>query len=328
MSRNDFSLDELGAGEAATFFSISPAAPLECLSARFRRHAYAPHTHDSFVVGTIVAGCETFMIGGSQYYAGPGDLCLIAPGVVHDGRPAADGYAYRISYPTVGYLLDAAADAVGRRWTGTPFFPDPIVRDPELARMLATGHRLAEERGESLEADELLLQFFVRLLSRHGHAAGQADGVPGESGPVARALDYLDSHFAEAISLVTLAGIAGIPRTRLIRAFNRQTGLTPHAWQTDRRVRHARVMLAQGTAPAAVAAACGFYDQSHLNRAFKARIGVAPGAFQAGSWRGGPHALADRGRLARSGGSAGEKRAVRKSMCGACCHFFASLSAS
>ena len=282
MSRNDFGLHALGAGEAAHFFSISPATPLECLSARFRRHAYAPHTHDSFVVGTIVAGCETFMIGGSRHYAGPGDLCLIAPGVVHDGQPAGDGYAYRISYPTVDYLLDVAADAAGRRRPGTPSFPAPIVRDPELARMLVAGHGLAERHGNSLEADELLLRFFGRLLSRYGDTAGPVAAAPGETGPVARALDYLDAHFADAIDLVTLAGVAGIPRTRLIRAFDRQTGLTPHSWLTDRRVRHARVMLSRGTAPAAVAAACGFYDQSHLNRAFKARIGVAPGAFQAG----------------------------------------------
>src|SRR5215510_10987103 len=103
-----YGLKPLVAGERANFFNGSPDSLLECLSARFRRHAYAPHTHDSFVVGTITAGCETFRIGGSRYYAGPGDLCLIDPGVVHDGQPAAEGYAYRISYPTAAFLIDTA----------------------------------------------------------------------------------------------------------------------------------------------------------------------------------------------------------------------------
>ena len=48
-------------------------------------------------------------------------------------------------------------------------------------------------------------------------------------------------------------------------------------------------MLANGVPPAEVAAACGFYDQSHLNRVFKARVGVAPGAFQVGYQRDGTH---------------------------------------
>jgi AraC-like DNA-binding protein len=33
-------------------------------------------------------------------------------------------------------------------------------------------------------------------------------------------------------------------------------------------------------APAEVALACGFCDQSHLSRAFKRRIGSAPGAYR------------------------------------------------
>jgi AraC-like DNA-binding protein len=30
-----------------------------------------------------------------------------------------------------------------------------------------------------------------------------------------------------------------------------------------------------------VALACGFFDQSHLNRVFKARMGVTPGVYRA-----------------------------------------------
>ena len=131
-----------------------------------------------------------------------------------------------------------------------------------------------------------LLRSFQQLLLRHGDADGQIrakleGGPPREDGPVARALSYLDAYFAQATDLATLARVAGVPRTRLIRAFRQATGLTPHAWLTDRRIRAARHMLGTGRAPADVAVACGLYDQSHLNRLFKARFGVSPGAFQA-----------------------------------------------
>ena len=69
-------------------------------------------------------------------------------------------------------------------------------------------------------------------------------------------------------------------RSSLIRASRQETGLTPHAFLTDRRVRAAVRQLSAGDAPVDVAMACGFCDQSHLNRAFKARIGVPPGAFR------------------------------------------------
>ena len=279
--QRSYHLNQLGSHETARFFGVPGAHALECLAARFRRHAYTPHTHDSFVIGTIVAGSESCGIGGKRFYAKPGDLFLIQPGVVHDGEPAGDGYAYRISYPSVELLADAAADALGRAPAGTPSFAEPIVADPELADRFITFHRLAETAGDGLHVDELLLEFLVRALGRHAGVAGVGEGGNRvETGPVARALDFLDANFAEPVDLATLADVAAIPRTRLIRAMRRETGLTPHAWLTDRRIRAARRLLRGGETPAEVAVACGFYDQSHLNRAFKARVGVSPGAFR------------------------------------------------
>ena len=83
------------------------------------------------------------------------------------------------------------------------------------------------------------------------------------------------------MSLADLARLAGLPRHHLIRAFRRETGLTPHAYLVDIRIRRARERLRRGESPGAVAAATGFCDQAHLTRAFKARLGVTPGVFRA-----------------------------------------------
>jgi AraC-like DNA-binding protein len=56
-------------------------------------------------------------------------------------------------------------------------------------------------------------------------------------------------------------------------------GLPPHAFQLDLRIARARALLAAGDPPAAVAAACGFYDQAHLTRVFKQAVGVPPGRY-------------------------------------------------
>ena len=79
--------------------------------------------------------------------------------------------------------------------------------------------------------------------------------------------------------LAHLAAAAGLSRFELVRRFGAQTGLTPHAFQTNVRIAQARRLLAAGAAPAAVAAACGFADQAHLTRAFRRAVGVTPARY-------------------------------------------------
>lgn len=271
----------LGAQEDACFWREERFGGLECLAARFVSHRYAPHTHDTYVVGAIVAGCETFVLRGERRYATAGDLCFVHPGEVHDGEPHGEGYAYRMSYPDLGLMQDVAAQITGEVQLSVPYFPEPIVRDPELAAQFIVAHRTLDS-ADHLAGDERYLSVLALMLRRYAQI-GAPSQVGGEPGPVGRVRDYLDMYFTENVDLQTLAGVAGLSRFHLIRAFRKETGLTPHAWLTDRRIRAARPLLAAGKAPGDVALECGFADQSHLTRAFKARVGVTPGRFRQAS---------------------------------------------
>lgn len=264
--------------ESVEFWRADRFDALECLSATFRTHAYAPHTHETFVIGVIEAGCETYVVRGERHYAVPGDVCFVNPDEVHDGEPAGDGYSYRMTYPSLDLIGDLVEDLTGAPLSGTPCFVAPRVHDPELARRFARAHRALGGPADSLAQDEALTGVYAVALQRYGRVVA-SPGAP-EKAAVARAIDYLDAHYDRDVNLVDLAAVAGLSRTGLIRAFRAATGLTPHAWLTDRRVRAARGQLARGLSPSEVAFACGFYDQSHLNRAFKARVGVTPGAYR------------------------------------------------
>lgn len=71
-------------------------------------------------------------------------------------------------------------------------------------------------------------------------------------------------------------------RAHLIRAFRREFFITPHAFQTDMRVRHVRRLLRNGSSPSEAALECGFADQAHMTRHFKARTGVTPAMYRRG----------------------------------------------
>lgn len=265
-------------GERAEFFAARRFDGFECLTATFRTHAYPLHSHDTYAIGIVERGCESFMARGSRHYAAPGDVLFNNPLVVHDGTPHAGGYAYRMIYPAVAFIQLVAGSVSGQIVTATPEFKPVVERDDAGARLFAEAHAALQEGVDGLAGEELMLRALGRMLILHGEIAPTPLGR--EHGPVARVRQAIEARFAEDLRLDELARVAGLSTHHLIRAFRSEIGLTPHAYVIDVRTRRARDLLRHGLAPADTAAAVGFADQAHLTRAFKARFGVTPGVYR------------------------------------------------
>ena len=252
---------------------------LECLSATFFTHRFPQHTHDTYVMGVVHAGCNAYSQNGVKIYAGAGDICVINPGVVHDGGAFDRGFSYRMTYPSVALMKELAEDVTGQVAHSAPSFKAPIMRDAEVLALFRSAHERMEAGEESIGVDEDLIAAYGLMLLRYADL-----NPPGlearEPSRVDRARAILEECFCEAIDLNRLAEAAGLSRFQLLRAFRRATGMTPHAYLTDCRVRAARRLLAKGESVAGAAVACGFSDQSHLTRIFKAHAGLTPGRFR------------------------------------------------
>lgn len=270
--------EPLARGERARFFTAAGFDGLDCLEATFRTHRYALHMHETYVIGGIFAGCETWLARGARRYGGPGDLCMVNPEDVHDGEPHGEGFRYRMTYPSVELMRRLASEIAGRPVTETPFFPEPVVHDPETVALFAEAFATLARGGDALAVEELLLRAYGRVLIRHAVIRPAEEATDR----IARVTRMMRDRHAEELSLDDLAAEAGLSRHHLIRAFRRELRMTPHAYLLSLRVQAARRRLRAGEAPAEVAAATGFCDQAHLTHAFKARLGVAPGAYRAG----------------------------------------------
>ena len=268
----------LTAGEQAHFFAADRWPGLDCLTATFRTHVYTAHAHETYVVGTVHAGCETWNARGARHYAGPGDVLFNLPLDVHDGAPFGAGYSYRMTYPTVAFMREVATAMRGRAVTSTPTFAASVVHDPAGARLFHEAHVALERGVDALEGEELLLRAYGGLLARHGDVRPVM--VRREPGPVARVREMIEQRYGESLTLRELADVARLSTHHLIRAFRAEAGLTPHAYLVDVRVRRAQQLLRAGLAPAEVALRVGLADQAHLTRLFKVRIGVTPGAYR------------------------------------------------
>lgn len=110
------------------------------------------------------------------------------------------------------------------------------------------------------------------------------NGKPAETNTcnVSVARDLIAAEFDRRIPLAELAGLCGLSQSQLLRAFQRQYGITPHQYLLDRRVHTAkRQLLADVDTPIAqIALDLGFADQSHFTRLFSKSTGVTPDRFR------------------------------------------------
>ena len=83
------------------------------------------------------------------------------------------------------------------------------------------------------------------------------------------------------LSLKSLAEESGYSRTHFLRIFLVATGLTPHQYVLDLRLRRAQERLKQaGSSIIDVAVSCGFSSQSHMTSVFRRRLEMTPGEFR------------------------------------------------
>ncbi|HEX8553698.1 MAG TPA: AraC family transcriptional regulator, partial [Sphingomonas sp.] len=248
---------------------------VEVLHASLTDHEFDPHFHDSYLVGFTCAGVERFEQAGRPYVSLPGQVRIIDPGVVHTGAPGDDRtWRYMALYvaPTAFTDLHPEADA-------GPVFDRAVIEDAELFR---TGLGLIASLAEvvdPVEREERLAVLLMRLM-RHQHGADHS-ALRAEPEKVRLARQYIRARIATVVRLDELAAAVGFSKFHLLRTFKAATGLTPWRYQVQLRLASARDLLRDGVPASQVAVICGFFDQSHFTRLYRASFGITPAAFQA-----------------------------------------------
>lgn len=260
---------------------IPELSDLKLLCAEHLTQAFPKHTHERYAVGVIERGALGFFYRGENVVAAPGDVNLCIPGEVHTGQPAApEGWSYRMFYLDAAVLQNIAAEVAGRP-RELPFFQSGVITDPFLAQQVCSSHRRLEQTDAPLlEQETLLLDVLAQLISRHADAPLPLSRTAPEPNAVGQVKRYLETHYAETVSLEQLSQLTHLSRYHLVRVFREAAGIPPHAYLRQVRVRYAKELLASGHSPAEVALMTGFTDQSHLTRWFKRLWGYTPGQYR------------------------------------------------
>jgi AraC-like DNA-binding protein len=251
---------------------------VELLEAAFDRHVYERHFHESYAIGATLRGVQRFWCRGETHDSLPGNVILIGPGDVHDGRSGAPGgYAYRMLYVSVDRVERVLADATGRVARRLDH-RNAIRTDSALARKLNLAWRAINQSPASLAAEQLLDETLLVLAAPNEQPRLQTR-VASDQPAARRVRDYLHEHF-EPVGVCELAALASMSRFQLTRQFHQLFGLPLHAYHMQLRLHEAKRRLSEDQDVASVANELGFADQSHLHRRFKGAFGLTPGQWR------------------------------------------------
>lgn len=233
-----------------------------------RWHAF----HERYAFAVFHKACTAARYRGGEQQIDDGAIVVREPGEAHAYTAVAKPAEFKVLFVEAPLLVDAAREA---GHAGLVHFAPAPLRDPDLYWLLDRLCSSIENDEEALEQQALFTMCMVALARRTERPPRAAELHNGRLA-VTRAKAYLSEHCSEPVSLEELALVSGLSRFRLVHAFTKEVGLSPHAFQVHVRVERARVLLEQGVSPATVATTLGFADQSHFTRHFKRILQVTP----------------------------------------------------
>ena len=155
---------------------------------------------------------------------------------------------------------------------------DPFVVLREPKKMQSTLSTLFEKTcreslADKMESMSLLYSVFSLLAENRTCLSRNAY--------VARALDHISQHYAEALSVQDMAAMLHLNTSYFSRLFKAETGLPPVRFITTFRVKMAEYHLRHSSLPLTeIAGMVGFSDSLYFSRAFKRCTGVSPSAYR------------------------------------------------
>lgn len=262
---------------ARDWVRIAPSEPgFERIEAFFAGHGFDPHRHDTYSVGFTIRGVQAFRYRGAATCSGPGQVFVLHPDELHDGRAGTEeGFRYRILHVDPALIRAALPDP--RR--PLPFARKAVSADACLAAAIVPALADLDRPLGELERDGIL-QSLADALAAIDPACRSAVTTACRKA-VARASELLDASLETGVASAELEAATGLSRYAVARHFRACLGTSPHRYLTLRRLDRARALIGTGAGLAEAAAACGFADQSHMTRQFRRAYGLPPGRWAA-----------------------------------------------
>jgi len=252
---------------------------VELLSASFVNQSFNKHFHEEFCFGVVESGQLDFNYRGKKVHANKGMINLCNPGEIHDGF-TKEGWAYKMFYVDAKLMKSISREISGKN-NDIPFFKEGVIEDPILGKQLIDLHELmCDERVFLIEKEEMFLKVVSTFIKKYADSFIPFEKLISSKPIIDAIVEYINDNLAYEILVSDLSKMANFSLYYFIRVFKKEIGLTPKEYLIQQRIKKARELIIKELPLAQIAQECGFYDQSHMIKYFKAYTGLNPSIYQ------------------------------------------------
>ena len=241
------------------------------------------HYHEFCKLLLLRSGSGGYMAEGKRYSLEAGDIVLIGSHCVH--RPEFEpGIPYEriIIYISPDFLRRQSSPDCDLLacFSGTSHVLRPEEKNRRQIFSLASRleRELSDEGyGHVILGNVLLLQLLVEIGRNQRSSPAPLPGptLPGNE-RIQDILRYIDANLTEDITIDHLAEQFYISKYHMMRLFRRETGQSIHSYLSDRRLLHARDLIASGMSATESCFRSGFRSYSSFTRSYAKRFGTTP----------------------------------------------------
>lgn len=240
------------------------------------------HFHEFCKLLFLVSGKGGYVVEGQRYQLQSGDVVCIDSRSVH--RPEFEentGYERIIIYVDPAFLQKESTENCN---LGECFSHGHVLRLPEHGRKKLFDMAVNLEKelnkdafGWDIASNAALLRLLVQIgrEQRRKNVFYPAPDAP-KNKRTTDLMAYLDAHLAEDLNIDTLAEQFYVSKFHMMRQFRKETGYSIHDYLSQRRLLHARELIAGGMRATEACYRSGFRSYSSFTRSYSKHFGSTP----------------------------------------------------
>lgn len=242
---------------------------------------FGSHWHEHIEIHCVLQGGAVFHVDRERYEVQAGDVIIANRNELHAG--------YSTAVPYEAELLVFDPSDLSRELGEENRRFQSVIRDDAAVRQMIAAIFVEYRRadiGYRALCRARVTELLVYLCRRYAVESVSTKDTAQRRRDLERlqpALDYIEQHYADRISVAQLAQILCLSPDRLGHLFRDGVGQAPLQYINEIRLRKAMNLLkTEEYTVTEVAQAVGFFDYNHFGRLFRRRYGCTPNQVRQG----------------------------------------------